>query len=67
MTPQPLRSRNWFGRRDLDGFFHWGDAARAAGRCSRLIPTFGTMLRTLVAGNYDAANMVLSPRVISPP
>jgi L-arabonate dehydrase len=22
MTPQPLRSRNWFGRRDLDGFVH---------------------------------------------
>src|SRR5262249_19974120 len=22
MTPRPLRSRNWFGRRDLDGFAH---------------------------------------------
>ncbi len=22
MTPQALRSRNWFGRRDLDGFIH---------------------------------------------
>ncbi len=22
MTAQPLRSRNWFGRRDLDGFVH---------------------------------------------
>jgi dihydroxy-acid dehydratase len=22
MTPQPLRSRNWFGRQDLDGFVH---------------------------------------------
>jgi len=22
MTPQPLRSRNWFARRDLDGFVH---------------------------------------------
>jgi len=22
MTPQPLRSRNWFGRQDLDGFAH---------------------------------------------
>ena len=22
MTTQPLRSRNWFGRQDLDGFVH---------------------------------------------
>ena len=29
MTSQPLRSRNWFGRQDLDGFVHraWLKAA----------------------------------------